>query len=124
MMTQCIQRFHKRVGECLAYASREYGSIFDIPRQAEILCNFEYMNDPLLAHASHIPSAKHAKVIISLNAKYAEDYWAGYEEFVVPHELAHIICFKNDVHEEHGDIWGELCMSMGGINSETLDIVS
>lgn len=123
MTHKCNKKFHKRVEDCLSVASKNYGSIIDIPQKGDILFNFEYMDYPILAHATMDTRAKHAKFIISLSAEYAKDYWEEFEELTIPHELAHVICFNNGVNDDHGDMWGELCTTMGGTSDSHVNII-
>lgn len=96
----------------------DYGNIFDIPSKANILLNYEHMPFNILAHASTMVAPKEPVNVISLNAERTNDEWRLYEELVIPHELAHIICFANNINDGHGDTWGELCLSMGGVDSK------
>jgi predicted SprT family Zn-dependent metalloprotease len=115
--------FNKRVSQCLAEATSHYGMMFDIPPKEEILLNFEYMHSDMLAHATGNKGNRQVQSIISLNAHYAPDNKDAYNEYVIPHEVSHIICFHNDADDAHGEVWKELCVTMGGIDTETLDIV-
>jgi hypothetical protein len=116
-MHKSAELFNKRVGTCLDMVRVDYGNIFDIPSKASILLNYEHMPDNILAHASTMVAPKEPLNVISLNAKRTDKEWQVYEEIVIPHELAHIVCYTNGIDDGHGATWGELCLSMGGIDS-------
>lgn len=122
-MGKCNQLFKNRITQCLTDAKLQYGWLLHIPEREEILLNYEHMDRGTLAHATGNPRNKKVRSIISLNPMYASDYSAEYSEFVIPHEVAHIICFRNELDDAHGDAWKEVCVSMGGIDTETLDII-
>ena len=102
-------------------AEHNYGNIMDIPASSDILLNFEYMNCDFFAHATVNPKYKN-KNIISLNPILFADHKLIYHDEVIPHELAHIICFNNGIYNNHhGNMWQDVCQSMGGSGNQFIN---
>lgn len=108
----------------LSLVKKRYGNILVVPSVKEILFNIEYMDKNTLAHATgYDRSAKYIKHVISFNKNYVNDNIELYRKEIMPHELAHIICYINDVRNDaHGDMWKELCTVMGGSGEEKVSL--
>lgn len=117
-----MKRFHDKLKKCLNIVKDLYGNILNIPEKREIILNLEYMSHPTMGHASYNNKARVTKHIISLNRKYVERHHGIYENEIIPHEVAHIICFINGVEEDHDFIWSELTKCMGGSGEKKIDM--
>ena len=112
--------YHDKIKGCLNIVKNNYGNILDIPDKCNILFNIEHINEYMkrdyVALTTYNTQHKHIKHIISFNRKYFKPK----NEFdilniIIPHELAHVICFHNNIIEpEHGHTWRGLCLMMGG----------
>ena len=120
-----MRDFNSRIAECLSAVKWDYGSIFDVPNANDILLNYEHMNSARMAYATHDVNSPEVSNIISLNVDYIGEYRTLFEYEVIPHELAHVICFNNLAGESnHGDAWSQLCVSMGGTGSKFISMES
>ena len=113
-----------RTAECLELVEKTYGGILSAPHPSEILLNLEHMNSNIFAHATYGRSYKTVRHIISLNANYIGDHSAKYISDIIPHEVAHIVCFNNNIQldDPHGELWMQLCVLMGGDGNEFIDL--
>lgn len=118
-----MRDFKVRVSACLDIIESDFGSFMHIPKSNDILLNMEFMNPITLAHATYDHRTTNIPNIISFNVKYANDYKGVFTDEIIPHELAHIICFNNDVMgDNHGDAWKQICTAMGGSGNEFIGI--
>lgn len=122
MKSKSVKSFHKRVSSGLIDLQDAYGNFFDVPKKSDILMNMEYMDACVLGRAHYNGGFKNVKYIISLNEKYTSAHPELYEEEVIPHELAHIVCFYNGINDDHGDLWKEMCHTIGGSGEERIKL--
>jgi hypothetical protein len=117
--------FTDKAAECLDLVGKTYGGILSTPHPSEILLNLEHMNSNIIAHATFDGRHRTVKHIISLNANYINDHVNKYISSVIPHEVAHTVCFDNNIVDDpHGDLWMELCVLMGGDGNEFIELDS
>jgi predicted SprT family Zn-dependent metalloprotease len=81
------------------------------------------MNYNILGFTTFEPNAKHIKYIISLNKNYINSNKYFYISEIIPHEMAHIICFENKLINVslHNNDWKNLCIIMGGSGQKILN---
>lgn len=110
-----------KVEECLDIVRENYPNTLNIPVKNDILVNAEFMNSGILAFTTHYPWAKHIRFVIALNRKLHEHHSDIYLREIIPHEMAHVICFNNNVSTNaHCDTWKELCKLMGGSGEKSI----
>lgn len=114
---------NKRLIGCLAEAKLNFGNILEIPERSEIVFNTEQLNEIKCAVAEHNVNNRYAQYFITMNRKYLANNLEIYLNEIIPHETAHIICFHNDrIESGHGDLWRELCITMGGTGEESIKL--
>jgi len=99
-----MNEFNDRTAECLKLVGETYGGILSTPHPSAILLNLEHMNSNVIAHATYGSKYKTIKHIISLNTQYTTGHSAKYISDVIPHEVAHAVCFDNNIVDDpHGE---------------------
>lgn len=113
------KELNKRLIGCLDEAKSHFGNILEIPKRSEIVFNTEQLVKTRCAVAEHNMNNRYVQYFITMNRKYLVDNMEVYLNEIIPHEVAHIICFHNNrIELGHGDLWRELCITMGGTGEE------
>lgn len=118
-----INLYKKRIRKCLDLANEKYGANFEIPHYRKIFMNYEYLPHDTIAMGEYNEDFNHHSLMITFNARHHDSI--NPEVIIndgIPHELAHLICFKNKIREwAHGETWENLCKAMGGTGDYYID---